>query len=124
MLCGSHSNCWNIHNAGLQDSEKRRGARKSTTGGTEESTGGSQSGSKTVLPSQERMELEPVEKPKRVALVQERQGLQAKMLQQPETQMDPEIMATRTATVRLTEVSRRQGQRAVHLPQTLQATAR
>ena len=22
MLCGSHSNCWNIHNAGLQDSEK------------------------------------------------------------------------------------------------------
>ena len=34
------------------------------------------------------------------------------------------IMATRTATVRLTEVSRRQGQRAVHLPQTLQATAR
>lgn len=46
MLCGSHSNCWNIHNAGLQDSEKRRGARKSTTGGTEESTGGSQSGSK------------------------------------------------------------------------------
>lgn len=36
----------------------------------------------------------------------------------------PEIMATRTATVRLTEVSRRQGQRAVHLPQTLQATAR
>ena len=32
--------------------------------------------------------------------------------------------ATRTATVRLTEVSRRQGQRAVHLPQTLQATAR
>ena len=51
-------------------------------------------------------------------------GLQAKMLQQPETQMDPEIMATRTATVRLTEVSRRQGQRAVHLPQTLQATAR
>ena len=79
---------------------------------------------KTVLPSQERMEPEPVEKPKRVALVQERQGLQAKMLQQPETQMDPEIMATRTATVRLTEVSRRQGQRAVHLPQTLQATAR
>ena len=79
---------------------------------------------KTVLPSQARMELEPVEKPKRVALVQERQGLQAKMLQQPETQMDPEIMATRTATVRLTEVSRRQGQRAVHLPQTLQATAR
>lgn len=63
-------------------------------------------------------------KPKRVALVQEQQGLQAKMLQQPETQMDPEIMATRTATVRLTEVSRRQGQRAVHLPQTLQATAR
>ena len=124
MLCGSHSNCWNIHNAGLQDSEKRRGARKSTTGGTEESTGGSQSGRKTVLPSQARMELEPVEKPKRVALVQERQGLQAKMLQQPETQMDPEIMATRTATVRLTEVSRRQGQRAVHLPQTLQATAR
>ena len=61
---------------------------------------------------------------KRVALVQERQGLQAKMLQQPETQMDPEIMATRTATVRLTEVSRRQGQRAVHLPQTLQETAR
>ena len=59
-----------------------------------------------------------------VALVQERQGLQAKMLQQPETQMDLEIMATRTATVRLTEVSRRQGQRAVHLPQTLQATAR
>ena len=54
----------------------------------------------------------------------EQQGLQAKMLQQPETQMDPEIMATRTATVRLTEVSRRQGQRAVHLPQTLQATAR
>ena len=42
----------------------------------------------------------------------------------PETQMNPEIMATRTATVRLTEVSRRQGQRAVHLPQTLQATAR
>ena len=79
---------------------------------------------KTVLPSQARMEPEPVEKPKRVALVQERQGLQAKMLQQPETQMDPEIMATRTATVRLTEVSRRQGQRAVHLPQTLQATAR
>ena len=76
---------------------------------------------KTVLPSQARMEPEPVEKPKRVALVQ---GLQAKMLQQPETQMDPEIMATRTATVRLTEVSRRQGQRAVHLPQTLQATAR
>ena len=71
---------------------------------------------KTVLPSQERMEPEPVEKPKRVALVQERQGLQAKMLQQPETQMNPEIMATRTATVRLTEVSRRQGQRAVHLP--------
>ena len=69
-------------------------------------------------------EPEPVEKPKRVALVQERQGLQAKMLQQPETQMDPEIMATRTSTVRLTEVSRRQGQRAVHLPQTLQATAR
>ena len=65
-----------------------------------------------------------VEKPKRVALVQEQQGLQAKMLQQPETQMDPEIMATRTATVRPTEVSRRQGQRAVHLPQTLQATAR
>ena len=71
-----------------------------------------------------RMEPEPVEKPKRVDLVQERQGLQAKMLQQPETQMNPEIMATRTATVRLTEVSRRQGQRAVHLPQTLQATAR
>ena len=79
---------------------------------------------KTMLPSQARMEPEPVEKPKRVALVQERQGLQAKMLQQPETQMDPEIMATRTATVRLTEVRRRQGQRAVHLPQTLQATAR
>ena len=79
---------------------------------------------KTVLPSQARLEPEPVEKPKRVALVQEQQGLQAKMLQQPETQMDPEIMATRTATVRLTEVSRRQGQRAVHLPQTLQATAR
>ena len=51
---------------------------------------------KTVLPSQDRMEPEPVEKPKRVALVQEQQGLQAKMLQQPETQMDPEIMATRT----------------------------
>ena len=79
---------------------------------------------KTVLPSQALMEPEPVEKPKRVALVQERQGLQAKMLQQPETQMDPEIMATRTATVRLTEVSRRQGQRAVHLPQTSQETAR
>ena len=63
-------------------------------------------------------------KPKRVALVQERQGLQAKMLQQPETQMDPEIMATRTATVRLTKISRWQGQLAVHLPQTLQATAR
>ena len=74
--------------------------------------------------AQARMVPEPVEKPKRVALVQEQQGLQAKMLQQPETQMDPEIMATRTATVRLTEVSRRQGQRAVHLPQTLQATAR
>lgn len=79
---------------------------------------------KTVLPSQARMELEPVEKPKRVALVQERQGLQAKMLQQPETQMDPEIMATRTATVRLTEVSRRQDAAGSHLPQTLQATAR
>ena len=80
--------------------------------------------SKTVLPSQARMDPEPVEKPKRVTLVQEQQGLQAKMLQQPETQMDPEIMATRTATVRLPEVRSRQGQRAVHLPQTLQATAR
>ena len=73
---------------------------------------------KTMLPSQARMEPEPVEKLKRVALVQERQGLQAKMLQHPE------IMATRTATVRLTKISRRQGQLAVHLPQTLQATAR
>lgn len=130
MLCGSHSNCWNIHNAGLQDSEKRRGARKSTTGRNRRKHWRKpvrkqvEMHRKTVLPSQARMELEPVEKPKRVALVQERQGLQAKMLQQPETQMDPEIMATRTATVRLTEVSRRQGQRAVHLPQTLQATAR
>ena len=94
--------------------------KKALEEASQEASGNAQ----TVLPSQARMVPEPVEKPKRVALVQEQQGLQAKMLQQPETQMDPEIMATRTATVRLTEVSRRQGQRAVHLPQTLQATAR
>lgn len=129
MLCGSHSNCWNIHNAGLQDSEKEgelakhnwRNRRKHWRKPVRKQV---EMHRKTVLPSQAQMEPEPDGKAKRVALVQERQGLQAKMLQQPETQMDPEIMAIRTATVRLTEVSRRQGQRAVHLPQTLQATAR
>lgn len=114
---------------GLQDSEKRRGARKDNWRNRRKHWRKPvrkqvEMHRKTMLPSQARMEPEPVEKPKRVALVQERQGLQAKMLQQPETQMDPEIMATRTATVRLTKISRRQGQLAVHLPQTLQATAR
>ena len=65
-----------------------------------------------------------MEKTNCLALVHDREGLQAKLLQQPDSQMDPVLMATWSATLRLTEVSRRQGQRAVHLPQTLQATAR
>ena len=73
---------------------------------------------KTVLPSQERMEPEPGGKAEKSGSGAGTAGTASKKLQQPETQMDPEIMATRTATVRLTEVSRRQGQRAVHLPQT------